>query len=1008
MSGFGKRDGGLPTSALDGQREHQSCGRSGRRKLTVSLLLIASLAFSTYHLLLDSDRLDGGQRNARATRFHSPASLASVRAQCASLQLAPESVPDATRTKSERYVQGTKPLLIKNATIWTGRLDGEEIIYGGDVLMKDGVIRAVGRVGKGVIADALEGTEAEVVEANGAWITPGIVDLHSHLAVESSPSLRGAQDGNSRHGITQPWLRSLDGLNTHDDAYALSIAGGVTTSLILPGSANAIGGQGFVIKLRPTSERSPTSMLLDPPNNLFINNSWAESSSGAPKWRQMKHACGENPSRVYGNTRMDNIWSFRTAYDTARQLKEKQDALCERVSSVDEISIEEDITFPENLQWEALVDVLRGRVKVHVHCYETVDLDDVVRLTNEFQFSIAAFHHAHETYLVPDLLKKAYGHAPASAIFATNARYKREAFRGSEFAARILNQNGLKVVMKVNPVLNSRYLLYEAQQAFYYGLPANVALAAVTTTPAEVLGVSHRVGSISEGLDADVVVWDSHPLALGATPKQVYIDGLPQIHAATRDGSFGTSGVARDDAPPYVVEKPASFQVEPRAPNWDKEVADAVKWEGLPPIAPSSSSSEETLQEAQMVVFTNVSSVSLRVAPEFGMMSAEFEGGEGVVVVKNGQVLCADDSEKCRNYASLDNDKVSYANLMGGSVSKGLTTYGSPLGMEEIEGELSTSDGIVWDTVLQASSLPKAIGNSVIRGADGLAFGTRHAYLAYRAGVTTAISAPKSRGFLAGLGVAFSVAAPHSLAKGAVVSDAAGLHISVGHYSSGTPSVGTQIGVLRRLLLEDHGADGGEVGAWFGKVAEGKATLVVEAQSADVIASLLHLKHEVESAYGSSIKLTIAGAAEAHLLAKEISEAGVGIVFVPSRPFPTVWEDRRMLPGPPLTQDSAISLLLSHNVTVAIGVEEPWSARNTRFDAAWAALEASGSISQSEALALASSNLEKLLGVEEAGGVHGAQQIGGDLVATSFGGILDFESKVVGVISPRRGLVDLF
>lgn len=136
------------------------------------------------------------------------------------------------------------------------------------------------------------------------------------------------------------------------------------------------------------------------------------------------------------------------------------------------------------------------------------------------------------------------------------------------------------------------------------------------------------------------------------------------------------------------------------------------------------------------------------------------------------------------------------------------------------------------------------------------------------------------------------------------------------------------------------------------------------------------------------------------------------------------------LPGPPLTQDSAISLLLSHNVTVAIGVEEPWSARNTRFDAAWvrssrfivhcineidfhsfkpqAALEASGSISQSEALALASSNLEKLLGVEEAGGVHGAQQIGGDLVATSFGGILDFESKVVGVISPRRGLVDLF
>jgi len=503
------------------------------------------------------------------------------------------------------------------------------------------------------------------------------------------------------------------------------------------------------------------------------------------------------------------------------------------------------------------------------------------------------------------------------------------------------------------------------------------------------------------------VIWDSHPLALGATPKQVFIDGLPQIHAASRDGSFGTSGVAREDSPPYVVEKPAPFQVEPRAPNWDKEAADAVKWEGLPPIALASTTTGEALQEAKTVIFTNVSSVALRATPKVGAMAAQFTDGEGYVVVKDGQVLCADIIAKCGVYFSLDESKVTLVNLMGGTVSKGLTTYGSPLGMEEIQGELSTSDGIVWDTVLQASSLPKAIGNAVIRGVDGLAFGTRHAYLAYRAGVTTAISAPKSRGFLAGLGVAFSVAAPHSLAKGAVVSETAGLHISLGHYGGGVPSVSTQVGVLRRLLLEDHGAHGGEVAAWFGKVAEGKATLVIEAQSADIIASLLHLKREVEQAHGSSVKMTIAGAAEAHLLAKEISSAGVGIVFVPSRPFPTEWESRRMLPGPPLTQDSAISLLLKSNVTVGIGIEEPWSARNTRFDAAWAALEASGSISQSEALALASTNLEKLLGVEEAEDVQGIQDVG-DLVATSNGGILDFESKVVGVISPRRGIVDLF
>ncbi len=171
-----KCDASLPVSTLDTRRDHQSHGRAGRRKLTLSFLLIASLAFSTYHLFLNTERLDGGQRNARAGRFHSPAQLASVQARCASLQLTPKSVPDTTRTKSERSVEGTKPLLIKNATIWTGRLDGEEIIYGGDVLLEDGVIQAVGRVGEGVIAN-IEGAEAEVLEAKGAWVTPGYAAL---------------------------------------------------------------------------------------------------------------------------------------------------------------------------------------------------------------------------------------------------------------------------------------------------------------------------------------------------------------------------------------------------------------------------------------------------------------------------------------------------------------------------------------------------------------------------------------------------------------------------------------------------------------------------------------------------------------------------------------------------------------------------------------------------------------------------------------------------------------
>ncbi|KAI5114873.1 hypothetical protein M0805_008172, partial [Coniferiporia weirii] len=352
-------------------------------------------------------------------------------------------------------------------------------------LIANGLIKSIGRVVDVSLYDDLT-----TVDANGAWVTPGIVDLHSHIGVGSAPSLSGASDGNSRKGIAQPWLRSLDGLHNLDDAYQLSISGGVTTSLVLPGSANGIGGQAFVIKLRDTAERTPTSKLLEPP--FTLNSSDTIDLSLPPRWRQMKHACGENPRRVYGNTRMDNIWAFREVYDKARQIKEKQDAYCEKALDGEWAGLG---AFPEELQWEALVDVLRGRVKVQVHCYETVDLDDIVRLTNEFKFPIAAFHHAHETYLVPDLLKQAYGHTPASAMFATNARYKRESYRGSEFASKILAEHGIQVVMKSDhPVLNSRFLLYEAQQAHYYGLPDNIALASVTTTPAQVMGMDHRIG----------------------------------------------------------------------------------------------------------------------------------------------------------------------------------------------------------------------------------------------------------------------------------------------------------------------------------------------------------------------------------------------------------------------------------------------------------------------------------------------------------------------------------
>ena len=286
-------------------------------------------------------------------------------------------------------------------------------------------------------------------------------------------------------------------------------------------------------------------------------------------------------------------------------------------------------------------------------------------------------------------------------MFATNARYKREAYRGSEFAARILADNGIPVVMKSDhPVLNSRHLLFEAQQAHFYGLSANHALASVMSTPARIMGMDHRIGYLKEGYDADVVIWDSHPLSLGATPKQVFIDGIPQLKDS------------------YVSNKPRFLQNEPKTPNFDKEAAEAVEHEGLQPLEPHKTSSGP-------VVFVNVASIILRDDSASLVDPANFRVSEGlgVLVASGGKVVCYGMKESCTSYV-VDPSAV-IVDLKGGSISPSLLSFGSPLGLEEIRGEASTQDGLAVDTLSKSS--PLALQNTLIRASDGLQFATRHA-----------------------------------------------------------------------------------------------------------------------------------------------------------------------------------------------------------------------------------------------------------------------------------------
>ncbi|KIJ59733.1 hypothetical protein HYDPIDRAFT_32949 [Hydnomerulius pinastri MD-312] len=844
------------------------------------------------------------------------------------------------RQESDRFVPGTKPVLIKNATIWTSGQNGTEVVEG-DLLLHKGLIKAVGDVP----LKLLQGLQLEVVDAYGAWVTPGIVDIHSHLGVYS------ASDGNSVKAPILPWLRSLDGLNTHDAAYELTRSGGVTTAQILPGSANNIGGQAFVMKLRETKERSPTSMLVEPPYTL--NGSHFDHDL-PPRWRHMKHACGENPSGVYSMTRMDTGWNFRQAYDTARQIRDKQDSFCAKAEAGAWAELG-DASFPEDLQWEALVDVLRGRVKLAVHCYEAVDLDGIVRLTNEFKFPVASFHHAGETYLVPDLIKKTWGGAPTVALFAANFRKKREAYRGSEFAPRVLTSHGIPVAMKSDhPVVNSRYLLHEAAQVHYYGLESNVALLSVTATPANAMGLGHRLGRIQEGYDADVVIWDSHPLSLGSVPQQVFIDGIPQLTS------------------PHVSAKPSSFQSPPNTPNFDKEAADAFAYEGLPPL---------DARPIKRAIFVNVDSMYTRSEGDLAVQERP-----DVVVVQDGKVICSGRA-MCSGY--LSDKYAEVIDLKGGSIVPGLTTYGTPLGLVEIRLEPSTNDGSVLNPL--AKDPPAVLGDGLIRAVDGLQFEGRNTLLAYRGGVTAAVTAP-SGSFVQGVSTAFSLGAPNILQSGSIQSDVA-VHVAITKNSA--QSVSTQIAALRQLLL-GHGGD-----EMLSRVREGTATLVVDVNSADIMASLLRLKAEYEKVSGKTLKLTFAGAIESHLIAKEIAQAGVSVIVTQPKPYPDTWDQRRILAGPPLTADSQVTALLAAGVNVGVGLVDEYEARNLRWEVARLALSSDGGINRTTALALATTNLEKALGIH-----HG--DMPDDLVAYAGGDVFDFEGKVVAAISAQLGRTDVF
>ena len=378
-------------------------------------------------------------------------------------------------------------IVFKNATVMTA---SHGTIEHGSVWVHAGKIAGVGT---SVNAPA----DAVVVDATGQWLTPGIIDPHSHSALDS--------DVNEATSPVTPSMHMIDAFDNRDKALYQALAGGVTTELLLHGSANMIGGQAVVIK---------NKVGLDRDAMLFPN---AHGS--------IKFASGENPKRVYGSrnqlpsTRMGNFEVMRQAFEDAKEYMASWDGYNARVAKGDK-----DAVAPKrDLKLDALADVLRGKLYVQIHCYRADEFLTEEAIAHEYGYKIRAFHHALEMYKVADKI------APENTAIATFADwwgYKDEAWDAIPWNAVMSMREGVKVALKSDSNDHIRRLNQEAGKMVHYGgATEDEAIRMVTLNPAWIIGVDDHTGSIDVGKDADLVLWNKDPLSTYARAQKVYIDG---------------------------------------------------------------------------------------------------------------------------------------------------------------------------------------------------------------------------------------------------------------------------------------------------------------------------------------------------------------------------------------------------------------------------------------------------------------------------------------------------
>lgn len=399
-------------------------------------------------------------------------------------------------------------LLVRGATVLTGagpRLEGAS------VLVENGRITAVGQD-----LDAPVG--ATVVDATGLWITPGLIDTHSHLGVYPSPGVDAHSDGNEATDPNTAQVWAEHSVWPQDPGFALALAGGVTSLQILPGSANLFGGRSVTLKNVPS--RTVQGMKFP----------------GAPYG--LKMACGENPKRVYGDrggpaTRMGNFSEYRAAWIEAVDYRDSWERWRDRqAGDGDDAGGQggrEGGKPDRDLQMETLAGVLDGDILVHMHCYRADEMAQVLDLADEFGYRVSSFHHGVEAYKIRDLLAE---DDVCANLWADWWGFKMEAFDGIQENIALVDEAGACAIVHSDSASGIQRLNQEAAKALRAGREGGIDLSYedavrwITANPAKALGIDDETGTLEPGKMADLVIWSGDPFSTYSRAEKVFVDGV--------------------------------------------------------------------------------------------------------------------------------------------------------------------------------------------------------------------------------------------------------------------------------------------------------------------------------------------------------------------------------------------------------------------------------------------------------------------------------------------------